>query len=115
MHADAKRISTPLANLKMSSLKLPIALILSAIVMTSGEFETAGLEAKIKMSQMRTKIAKLQQVDIQPEAKVAHTQSKRKAGDTHYMFDCFITRESTTNDTPPVTFDGCGGTKFNIA
>merc|ERR1712110_1284772 len=57
---------------------------------------------------MRTKIAQLQQDDIQPKAKVVQTWSERKAGDTPYMFDCYITRENTTNDGPPVNFDGCG-------
>ena len=58
---------------------------------------------------MRAKIAQLQQDYIQPMAKI----TERKAGDTPYMFDCYITRENTTNDLPPVTFDGCAGTKLN--
>ena len=86
-------------------MKLLSVLILSATLMTSAESKTSRLEAK--MSQMRTKIAQLQQDEIQPKAKAV-----QNPGDTPYMFDCYITRENTTNDIPPVTFDGCGGTKF---
>ena len=36
-----------------------------------------------------------------------------EAGDTPDMFDCYITRDIVTNDESPLTFDGCGGAKFN--
>ena len=36
-----------------------------------------------------------------------------EAEDTTDMFDCYITRDSVTNDEAPLTFDGCGGTNFN--